>query len=61
MKARGKQSNQLAGILNYIGKGREMEECTSVPVPAGLLAEQNKTAWLSHNHQANQQKTTIGG
>jgi hypothetical protein len=32
MKAGGKKSNQLATISDYIGKRREMEEWTSVPI-----------------------------
>jgi hypothetical protein len=31
MKAGGKQSNRLAGILDYIAGRKEMEKWTSVP------------------------------
>jgi hypothetical protein len=45
---RGKQSNRLAGISDYMGNRREMEEWNSVPL--GLPVGQNETTnthWLS--------------
>jgi hypothetical protein len=37
MEAGGKESNQLAGISDYIGNRREMEEWNSVPVGSQSL------------------------
>jgi hypothetical protein len=47
----GKQGNRVAGISDYVGNRREMEERNSVAV--GSPIGQNETAnthWFPHDH-----------